>query len=198
MTQYRPLARPEIRRHLLTLAQAAKGQEPGGLRAREYYALRLGIQAVIDGREAEFAGKRLTNKRHDLSDCAEIKLAVVPEMRRGSDLGPSHRLIYREFEAEDGGLPYREVVAFAHRGNDRPFEEAAARLNRREGVRLQSFRPTSETAPPAPIRQALPPDIRAALAAAGDVASARGAVTPPTTNSPAAGPRRGDPPERGR
>jgi hypothetical protein len=202
MTQYRLVLLPEVMQRLAALSHAAKTQGPGGLRTREFHALQAGLRALADGREEEFAGKRLSYRRHDLSDCAEIKLAVVPETRHNIDLGPSHRLIYREFEPEDGGPPYRQVVVFAHRGADRPFEEAAARLGRQAGTRLRGVRAatsptTSQSSAAAPIRQPLPPELRAALAAAGDVAPARGAVsTQPSGQTRSNAPRRNGPPRR--
>lgn len=181
MTQYRLLLREEVMQQLAALSQAAKTQGPGGLRTREFRGLQVGLRALADGLEGEYDGKRLSYHRHDLSDCAEIKLAVIPETRHNIELGPSHRLIYREFEPEDGGLPYRQVVAYAHRGADRPFEEAASRLGRQSGTRLRAIRPSitpdnPPSSPIAPIRQPLPPDLRRALAAASNVAPASGAV----------------------
>ncbi|WP_410793453.1 hypothetical protein [Kribbella sp. C-35] len=203
MTQYRLLLRKEVMQQLAALSQAAKTQGPGGLRTREFRGLQIGLRALADGLEEEFEGKRLSYHRHDLSDCAEIKLAVIPETRHNIELGPSHRLIYREFESEDGGLPYRQVVAYAHRGDDRPFEEAASRLGRQSGTRLRAVRPSSTpnsrpSTAVAPIRQALPPDLLMALAAASNVAPASGATRrTPTADKPRAIPRdRYDPPGR--
>ncbi|WP_433006005.1 hypothetical protein [Kribbella sp. CA-294648] len=193
---------------LRALQRAAESQQPGGLRDRELHALRLGLRALANGQEQSFDGKRLRNADHDLSDCAEIKLSVIPEARGNTELGPSHRLIYREFEAEDDGPPYREIVAFEPRKDDRPFHVAAARLNRPLGMRLDRLhstagtpstptrRPTNESAP---IRHPLPPDLRKALAAASDVAPARGAVTAqPPSQTPTSTRSRPDPPTRDR
>ncbi|MFI7068276.1 hypothetical protein ACIBL3_45335 [Kribbella sp. NPDC050124] len=198
MTQYRVLLKPEVMQQLVALSRAAKTQQSGGLRRREFQALKQGLRALADGREEDFDGKRLGYRRHDLSDCAEIKLAVVPETRHNVELGPSHRLIYREFESDDGGPPYREVVAFAHRKDDRPFDEAARRLNREAGVRSRTTRAALQPDGIAPIRQPLPPELRKALAAASGVAPARAAVHPrsPAQRPPPAGPRRGAPPNR--
>lgn len=197
MTQYRLLLKPEVMQQLAALSHAAKTQQPGGLRHREFQALKQGLRALADGREEDFDGKRLGHRRHDLSDCAEIKLDVVPETRHNIELGPSHRLIYREFESDDGGPPYREVVAFAHRKDDRPFDEAARRLDRQTGVRSRTTRVTGQPPGIAPIRQPLPPDLRRALAAASGIVPARTAPNPrPPTQRPPTGPRRGAPPTR--
>jgi hypothetical protein len=204
MTAYRLLVREEVKLQLATLKRAAQTQQPGGLRDREYRALTLGIRAIVNGREEHFNGKRLGHSTYDLSDCAEIKLGVIPETRRNHELGPSHRLIYREFEAEDGGPPYREVIAFEPRKNDRPFEVAAARLGREAGVRSQTVREATRIAlgavpqsgAAAPIRQHLPPDLRAALAAASDVAPAHAAVNKRQAAQPSPAPRRYGPPGR--
>jgi len=184
--RYRILLSPRLRRQFVALEQAAPAQ-PGGLRDREFRALKLGLQALAEGREDDLDGKRLgfSPNHHDLRDCAELKIPVIAETRYGRELGPSHRLIYREFEAEDGGLPYREAVCFAPRGNDLPFELAGAQLRREigrpvpelEGLPNASFnqRPTAQ--PTGPPRLPLPPELRRALAAASDVAPASGAVT---------------------
>jgi hypothetical protein len=204
VTEYRLLIRPEVKLQLATLKRAAETQQPGGLRDREYQALTLGLRAIVNGREEHFNGKRLGYTTHDLSDCAEIKLGVVPEIRRNRELGPSHRLIYREFAAEDGGPPYREVIAFEPRKNDRPFRVAAARLGREAGVRSETVRVATRRAlgtiaqsgRAAPIRQPLPPDLRKAVAAASGVAHPSGATKPraPTPQPPHPG--RGRPPAR--
>ena len=195
MTQYRLLVREEVLRQLAALRHAGS-QQPGGLRDREFRTLEQGLRAIAHGQEADFSGKRLGFAAHDLSDCAEIKLSAIPESRGNRELGPSHRLIYREFEAEDGGPPYRQVIAFEPRKDDRPFDVAAARLGRERGVRLREFRPVVHTDPPAPIRQALPQDLRIALAAASGVAPASGAVRsgPPIQKPPVT--QRHGPPSR--
>lgn len=187
MTQYRLLVREEVLKQLAVLRHAARTR-PGGLRDREFRTLELGLRAVAHGQEEAFSGKRLGFTTHDLSDCAEIKLSAIPESHGDRELGPSHRLIYREFEAEDGGLPYRQVIVFEPRKDDRPFEVAAVRLGRHRGVRLHDVKPVVRTEPPAPIRLALPADIRIALAAASNVAPASGAVR---CSTPAEQPRRG-------
>jgi len=99
MTQYRLLLKDQLMQQLTALSRAAKSQ-PGGLRDREFRALKTGLRALAEGREVAFDGKRLgySPEHHDLSDCAEIKLPVIQETRHNHDLGPSHRLIYREFE----------------------------------------------------------------------------------------------------
>ncbi|NIK58251.1 hypothetical protein BJY22_003968 [Kribbella shirazensis] len=89
------------------------------------------------------------------------------------------------------------MIAFEPRKDDRPFDVAAARLGRERGVRIHEFRPAVRTDPPAPIRQALPQDLRIALAAASDVAPAHGAVgAAPQAQSSRIGPHRTGPPSR--
>ncbi|GAB3839750.1 hypothetical protein GCM10028799_82220 [Kribbella italica] len=179
MTPYRLLLSREVLQQLRTLERAAATQQTGGLRHREYRALRAGLRAIANGEEADFDGKRLGFMAHDLSDCAEIKLPVLPETRGNHTLGPSHRLIYREFEAEDGGPPYREVVCFEHRGHNRPFDVAAGRLQRASGVRLQTLSDHRASSAIAPIRQPLPPDLARALKGIEGNPSPRGAARPP-------------------
>ena len=123
MTQYRLLLKDQLMQQLTALSRAAKSQ-PGGLRDREFRALKTGLRALAEGREVAFDGKRLgySPEHHDLRDCAEIKLPVIQETRHNHDLGPSHRLIYREFEADDGVPPVRQVICFEPRGDDRPLK----------------------------------------------------------------------------
>ncbi|MGZ0152750.1 hypothetical protein ACXJJ3_37225 [Kribbella sp. WER1] len=191
MTQYRLLVNHDLLLYMRELDRAAASQ-PGGLRHREFRALRAGLQALAHGEEADFEGKRLRFADHDLSDCAEIKLPVIPETRGNQQLGASHRLVYREFKAEDGGPPYREAICFEHRRDDRPFEVAANRLGREAGVRRNTVRTYGASSEIAPLRQSLPPDIRRALAAAANVAPARHAPTTPRTSDPHA-PRQNEP-----
>ncbi|MGW6278739.1 hypothetical protein [Kribbella sp. NPDC055071] len=202
--RFRLLIRPRVRRELAMLERAAESQ-PTSLRGREFRALKLGLLALAEGREEEYDGKRLgySPGHHDLRDCAEIKVPVVSEVRHGKELGPSHRLIYREFEAEDGGLPYREAVSFAPRGDNRAFLIAAAQLQREIGhpvpelAHLPNYRPSFHRGgaePTGPPRLPLPPDLRQALAAAADVAHARGAVnTQPTSQNRPGTPGRSGP-----
>jgi hypothetical protein len=179
VTPYRLLISREVLHQLRTLERAAATQQRGGLRDREYRGLRAGLRAIANGEEADFDGKRLGFRTHDLSDCAEIKLPVIPESRGNHALGPSHRLIYREFDAEDGGPPYREVVCFEHRGQNRPFDVAAGRLERATGVRHQTLNTSAASSNIAPIRQPLPPDLAQALKGIEGNPSPRGATAPP-------------------
>ncbi|MFF0266882.1 hypothetical protein [Kribbella sp. NPDC004536] len=183
---FRILIDAELRRKLAMLEHAAASR-PDSLRGRELRALKLGLLALAEGREDEYGSKRLgySPEHHDLRDLAELKVPVIVESRYNHDLGPSHRLLYREFEANDGGLPYREAICFEPRGNNRPFEVAGARLRREIGqpvpelAHLPNYRPTFQRGaaePTGPPRLPLPPDLRKALAAASNVAPASGAT----------------------
>lgn len=185
--KYRILVRPELRQHLIALSRAAKAQ-PHGLRDRELSALMTGLRALAEGREEEFEGRRLgfSPNHHDLRDCAELKLPVVQEHRHGHELGASHRLVYREFEADDGSLPVREAICFEPRKDDRPFAVAGTRLQRSVGARIQNLDGQSNTRPSiglqregqasGPVSQPLPPELRAVLAATSGVVPAGGAT----------------------
>ena len=182
-----------------------KDATPGGLRDRELRALKPDFERSRTVERRATTANASATPTIDLSDCAEIKLSAIPETRGNPELGPSHRLLYREFEAEDNGPPYREIVAFERRKDDRPFHIAAARLNRPLGMRLDRLHRTTgpQTHPAAneaaPIRQRLPPDLRKALAAASDVVPARGAVTSnPSPQTTAATRQHPDPPSRDR
>jgi len=132
-----------------------------------------------DGRERGFDGERLgySPRHYDLRDCAEIKIAVFQEYtRRGKPMGPSHRMIYREYEPpSDDARPIREILAFEHRKNGLPYAVAAAALDRQQGRAVDSLKdlPAPRPAigadkdperPITPPRLSLPPDLAAALA----------------------------------
>jgi hypothetical protein len=112
----------------------------------EYVGVINALKALQSGREDAYEGKQLGYgpQSHDLRDCAELKVPVVPEFTPGGfPRGPSHRLIYREFDplptVRDGRVvhdpnarPYRHVVAFGHRSHD-PAAIAGRRLGRERG-----------------------------------------------------------------
>ncbi|HYU84694.1 MAG TPA: hypothetical protein VEK80_07790 [Kribbellaceae bacterium] len=108
----------------LKALEARANENPNGHEAREFKAALDGLRALRDGREAEYAGERLgfSPKHPELRDCAEIKLPVVEEFNsRGRPMGPSHRVVYRDYDgtAEDP-RPVRQAVAFEPRKDGRP------------------------------------------------------------------------------
>ena len=121
-------------------------QDPNSSEGLEFQAAVAGLRALRAGRDNEYQGKQLGYGRqsYDLRDCAELKVPVVDERTPGGHpRGPSHRLVYREFEplpkVEDGrvvpdpsAMPYRQAVAFAHRSEE-PAAIAGERLGRRRG-----------------------------------------------------------------
>lgn len=151
---------------------------PGTLSSRELHAARWALDVLRQGREEFFEGKRLgRSDRHvDLRDCAEIKVAVVQEYNsRGRPLGPSHRMIYREYASEDWERPVREVISFAPRAGGLPFKLAGDDLDRPIGMELDDLEDVANT-PPAvgpgkeealatsPVQTSPPPDVAAVLA----------------------------------
>jgi len=137
------------------------------------------LDVLEDGREREFDGERLgfSPKHYDLRDCAEIKVAVFQEYTRsGRPMGPSHRMIYREYEPPaDDPRPVREVLAFEHRKGGSPYAVAALAVNRQQGRAVDSLKhlPAPRPAlgrdkdpdrPVTPPRLPLPTDLAAALA----------------------------------
>lgn len=188
--KYQLIIDPELRDELRALHARAQA-EPSGRAAQQFEAVRRGLSALREGREAEFAGERLGRSENhpDLRDCAEIKIPVVAEFsRRGRPMGPSHRLTYREFEGPSGShLPIRQVVAFAPRKDGEIFDVTANRLGRSKGVALDELDhlPTVRPAvgpgkeadrPVAPPRMPLPPDLVQAFKAMEGLA-------PPTSNA---------------
>ncbi|WP_350274847.1 hypothetical protein [Kribbella sp. HUAS MG21] len=206
--KYHLIIDPELRDELRALHARAQA-EPNGPAARQFEAVRRGLSALREGREAEFAGERLgrSDNHPDLRDCAEIKIPVVEEFnRRGQPMGPSHRLTYREFEGpSESHLPVRQVVAFAPRKDGEIFDVTANRLGRSKGVSLDELDhlPTVRPAvgpvkeagrPVTPPRMPLPPDLIQAFKAMEGLA-------PPTSSEPQSStPRpasRRQPPNRG-
>ncbi|GAA1576748.1 hypothetical protein GCM10009789_32810 [Kribbella sancticallisti] len=191
--KYHLMVHPELQAQLRDLHTKVL-QDPSGPEAQQFAAVRTGLSALRDGREADLDGERLgySDRHPDLRDCAEIKLTVVAEFtRRGRAMGPSHRLIYREFEgAAADHPPVRQVMAFEPRKDGRPFEVAANRLGRTRGAPLAELDslPNVEpavgpgkdpTRPIAPVRRPLPPDLAQAMKGLEGVPPAAGAATPP-------------------
>jgi hypothetical protein len=122
-------------------------QDPNSPGGREFQASIDALRALREGRETDYQGKQLGYgpQSHDLRDCAELKVPVTQEFTPGGYArGPSHRLVYREFEplpsVQDGRVvqdpnaqPYRQAVAFAHRSQD-PAAIAGERLGRERGM----------------------------------------------------------------
>lgn len=151
---------------------------PGTLSSRELHAARWALDVLRQGREEFFEGKRLgrSDGHVDLRDCAEIKVAVVQEYNsRGRPLGPSHRMIYREYASSDLERPVREVISFAPRAGGLPFKLAGNDLDRPIGMELNDLESMGNT-PPAvgpgkdkamatsPVQTSPPPDVSAVLA----------------------------------
>lgn len=174
---FRLVVRPRVGRRVQALS-AAVDHDPKGPAAPKLATLLEALDAVAHGREEDYAGKRLGNSgQHiDLRDCAEIKVAYVQEYRRdGSPLGPSHRLIYREFDPpSDSRTAIREVICFGPRADGRVFEVAGQELQRTRTTELDTLRnlPNSKPAvgpnmdpdrPISPVRLPLTPEVAAAL-----------------------------------
>ncbi|QNE22572.1 hypothetical protein F1D05_37605 [Kribbella qitaiheensis] len=191
--KFQLVAHPELQAQLRDLHAKAQ-RDPSGLEAKQFAAIRTGLAALRNGREADFDGERLgySDRHPDLRDCAELKLPVVEEVnRRGRPMGPSHRLIYREFDgATADQLPVRQVMAFEPRKDGRPFEVAANRLGRTRGAPLAELDslPNLEPAvgpakdpsrPVSPVRRPLPPELAQAMKGLEGVPPASRAATPP-------------------
>lgn len=171
--RYRVILQDALAARLRDVRQRAMG-DPGGPDARLLEAAR----ALRGGRERDFVGERLgfSPRHYDLRDCAEIKVPVVQDYTPGGKpMGPSHRMIYREFHpVQDDPRPIRQVLAFEHRANGLPFAVAAAAVDRTKGRGIDALRDLPATKPAigknkdphrpvTPPRQSLPPDLDAAL-----------------------------------
>lgn len=183
---------PGLDRQLQEL-EAAALRNPAGPEAKEYNALWDGLDALAEGRESEFDGKRfhtIKEQYGELGDCAELKIPVVREFaENGYEFGPSHRLTYQEFEGTKADpRPIRRAVAFEPRKGGRPFEVTARRLERGAGVPLPGLAAARAAeahhtgGPPAPVRMPLDPALAASIRAASNPAPAsRAAVKPART-----------------
>lgn len=180
MTQppYRLIYHPELIREFKDMKERTR-HDPSSFDAKR---LKAGLSALDDlrhGREADRRGERLgfSPAHADLRDCAEIKVPVLQEHTKdGRARGPSHRMVYREFEGTaDDPRPVREILSFEHRKNGRPFTVAAARLGRSQSIRVEALdhlgnitpavgRRKDPNRPTGPVRLPLPPDLAAALA----------------------------------
>lgn len=174
---YRLAYHTDFTRQLESLSARVE-EEPDGDEVDLLIAALDAVDVLKGGEESQHGGERLgfDNTHYDLRDCAEIKVEVIAEYSpSGKKLGPSHRMIYREFEpTADDPKPIRQIVAFEHRKNGRPFEVAAERLGRTTGLEapeLAGFpntrpavgRKKDPNRPITPYRLPLTPDVIAAL-----------------------------------
>jgi hypothetical protein len=190
--EYRLIIHPDLARELTAVEEAA-AEDPGQLTAQRFAIVQDAVAALRDGREAEYGGERLgySEKHSDLRDCAEIKVPIIQEFnRRGQPRGPSHRIIYREFDPpDDDPRPVRQLLAYERRRDGRPFAVAAQRLGRSAGRsvldRLPAVEPATGPAkarrPVSPIRRPMPADLAAAFRAAANPSPAHLAAAPPPT-----------------
>lgn len=178
---YRLVYHPNFRVRMKAESQRAQ-RDPRSRSATIVAGLLDALAVLREGREADFAGERLSfsPNHYDLRDCAEIKFAVFQEFTRaGKPRGPSHRMIYREYEPHaDDPRPIREILAFEHRKDGLPYTVAAAAVGRQKGRAADALKhlpaprpvigpnkdPQREVKPP---RLPLPPDLATALATAG-------------------------------
>lgn len=144
--KYHLIIHPDLKQDMDRLYQAFK-QDQNSPQGREFQAAVDALKALREGRESEYQGKQLGYGpgSHDLRDAAELKVPVVQEYSdHGRPLGPSHRLVYREFEplptVENGQVvrdpnarAYREALNFTARSDD-PAAVAGQRLGRDRGM----------------------------------------------------------------
>lgn len=176
---YLLMMRPAAQARVRQLADAAR-RDPDGKAARALAKTLDAIEALRWGEEADHKGERLGYSpfHFDLRDCAEIKLALVQELKRdGTPRGASHRIIYREFEPLAGdSRPIRELVGFGRRAGGAVFDQTATELERRRGVAVDSLQDLENVVPAvganknpgrpiSPVRLPLPPDVAIAVQA---------------------------------
>lgn len=177
MTEYRVIIHPGFRAQYEEFRRILTSDQPSTCALAARAGIRA-MKAVRNGDEAKHRGERLgfSKNHYDLRDCAEIKIDVLDERYPdGRSRGPSHRLIYREFEPTgDDPRPIRQIIAFEHRKDGKPFEVAAERLGRQRGFAVPELAGVPNTVPATgrkknpkrptgPYRMPLPPDLAVAL-----------------------------------
>lgn len=161
MTTYHLIFHDDLRQEINRLSAEYK-QDPNSPGGKEYVGVINAIKALQSGSEDAYEGKQLGYgpQSHDLRDCAELKVPVVRETTRGGfPRGPSHRLVYQEFDPlltvrdgqvvdDPGAKPYRYLVSFGHRSTD-PAAIAGQRLGRTRGLPVQELHGVSGGGRPA-------------------------------------------------
>lgn len=154
--------------------EAAAAKDPTGREAKLFNALEDGLDALAEGREAEFDGKRMhsiQDKYGELGDHAEIKIEVDEEYApNGYKFGASHRLTYQEAEgtAQDP-RPVRRAIAFEPRKNGQPFVVSGQRNERAVSVGLDELDQAKAAeaaggeAPITPVRMPLDTELATAI-----------------------------------
>lgn len=148
---YQLIHHPDFSRDMDRLHEGWQ-QDRNSPTGREFQAAMAALRALREEREGEYQGKQLGYgpQSYDLRDCAELKVPVDREFTPGGfERGPSHRLIYREFDPlpvikgdrvvqDPNAQPYRQPIAFTHRSND-PADIAGKRLGRTRGMPSQEL-----------------------------------------------------------
>ena len=125
---YQLIHHPDFSRDMDRLHEGWQ-QDRNSPTGREFQAAMAALRALREEREGEYQGKQLGYgpQSYDLRDCAELKVPVDREFTPGGfERGPSHRLIYREFDPlpvikgdrvvqDPNAQPYRQPIAFTHR-----------------------------------------------------------------------------------
>jgi hypothetical protein len=207
MTQFHLLMDDAHRKHMDQLFAAYKA-DPTSREGKEFAAAYTAMKALGEGREGQYEGKRLGYGRdsYDLSDCAELKVDALARGEHGNAvIGPSHRLIYREFEnpfpkvvdgrvvPDENAIPFRQVVAFEHRAaTPDPASVAGQRLNRTRGMDATGLTrigggapsggPQRAGEPTTPHRIPMPRDLMDAARVLHGNAPASGAVNAPNAS----------------
>lgn len=180
---------PDLEAERKALETAAE-QDPTGRDAKMFNALEDGLDALAEGREAEFEGKRMhsiQDKYGEIGDHAEIKIEVDEEYApNGYKFGASHRLTYQEAEgtAEDP-RPVRRAIAFEPRKGGQPFVVSGQRNERALSVGLDELdkakaaETTGGNAPIAPVRMPLDTELATAIHAGTNPTHEKRGVTRP-------------------
>jgi hypothetical protein len=180
---------PELAAERKALETAA-AQDPTGRDAKLFNALEDGLDALAEGREAEFDGKRMhsiQDRYGELGDHAEIKIEVDEEYApNGYKFGASHRLTYQEAEGTtEDPRPVRRAIAFEPRKDGQPFVVSGQRNERALSVGLDELdqakaaEATGGNAPITPVRMPLDTELATAIHAGTNPTHDKRGVTRP-------------------
>jgi hypothetical protein len=150
---YRVVLHPDLARQRAELEASATDMSPtknADDRARDAHRLSQldkGLDALAEGRESEFSGKRMQSMLTtypEIGDHAELKIPVTVDLKPNGQpyTSPSDRLTYQEAEPRSDDTdrrPIRRAVAFEPRQGGQPFRVTGQRHGRAVGVGIQEL-----------------------------------------------------------
>lgn len=193
---YRVVLHPDLAKERAALETAAT-KDPNGPEAKQLTQLDKGLDALAEGREAEFDGKRMhsiPSKYAEIGDHAELKIPVTQDVAPNGYVfpGASHRLTYQEAEGtKEDPTPVRRAVAFEPRKGGQPFTVTGQRHGRAVGVGIQELDNARAKESPTgteitPVRMKLDSELATAIHAGTNPGYEKGGTVKAPTETPVA------------